>query len=101
MSTDKLENDLCSFTQFAESVKVVEEELALGLTSQEEVKFTPQLNYLTGKISESLTMLFRKDINDPRHWQSLLSFVSIGMANAVQAQNAKAAVSRPERGSND
>jgi hypothetical protein len=80
--------ELRSFQDFAEAQQNLESTLLALLTAQKSNYLAPHVAYLTGKISENLAMIFQKDINDPRNWQSLASFVSVGAVNASATRGA-------------
>lgn len=82
--------ELRSFVDFAEAQKDLEKMLTALLAEQAFTRLTPHVAYLTAKVSENLAMIFQKDINDPRNWQSLASFVSVGAVNATAARGAVA-----------
>jgi hypothetical protein len=85
---EKAVQELRSFMDFAKAQKDIEKTLTGLLTAQGLNYPKPHVEYLTAKVSENLAMIFQKDFNDSRSWQSLASFVSVGAVNATAARGA-------------
>jgi bisphosphoglycerate-independent phosphoglycerate mutase (AlkP superfamily) len=82
--------ELNTFVNFADAQKNLQEHLVSMLATQGITAPAKHIVYLAEKISENLTMIFQKNFNDPRNWQSLSSFTAMGGLHASAAQEARA-----------
>ena len=85
-----MSNPNSQFKKFSAAVVQIEDVLTTMLEGQNDrpsAEYDPfkasYEKYLIAKISESMTMLFQKDLYSERHWQNLSAFVNVGLLESA------------------
>ena len=86
-----MSNPNSQFKKFSAAVVQIEDVLTTMLDDQNNGPRNSEYDpfrasyekYLVAKISESVAMLFQKDLYNERHWQNLSAFVNVGLLESA------------------